>query len=127
MFGQVLTFRRPLAALGLGAVLALGAGCNEEVPANEPLPEGKGSLVLSNLTADTINVYVGGVQTAVVAAVSQSVVHMYPGLYRVVLDQHGGARNYRDDVDILRGRRTILHIDYGSADTNLYAVVLEFD
>jgi hypothetical protein len=127
MFRQGFLLRSLVTAVALGAVLTLAGGCNEEVPADEPLPEGKGSLVLSNLTADTVNVYVGGVQTTVVAAVSQSVVYMYPGLYRVVLDQEGGTRNYRDDVDILRGRRTILHIGYSTADTNLYSVVLEFD
>lgn len=127
MCRQVFMFGRVLAASFLGALLALAVGCNEEIPANEPLPEGKGSLVLDNLTADAVDIYVGGVQTGTVAAVSQTAIYMYPGLYRVVLDQDGGTRNYRDDVDILRGRRTILHIDYNPADTNLYTVVLEFD
>lgn len=119
---------RWLAVMACSLVCALMAGCNEEVvPEDEPLPEGKGSLVLNNLTTDAINIYVGGMQTGTVAAISDAVVYMYPGLYRVVLDQDGGPRNFRDDVDILRGRRTILHIDYNPADTNLYTVVLEFD
>ena len=118
---------RSLAVMAACGTLAFVAGCNEEVVGNEPPPQGKGSMVLENLTSDTINVFVGGVQTSIVQAADQSVVYLDPGIYRVVLDEDGGARYFRDDVDILLGRRTILHIDYDLTNANLYSVVMEFD
>ena len=115
-------------------LVAVVVGCNSDQPANdqsnsgnEPSPEGKGTLVLDNLTSDTINVFVTGVQTSIVDAVSESFVYLAPGLYRVVLAQDGGVRNYRDDVDVLLGRHTILHIDNSLTNANFYSVVMEFN
>ncbi len=116
-----------MAAVATGCLLAVAVGCSDQVVNNEVSPEGKGTLVLDNLTADTVNVFVGGVQTSIVEAVSESVVYLAPGLYRVVLDQENGARNYRDDVDVLLGRQTILHIDYNLTNANLYSVTMEFN
>jgi hypothetical protein len=118
---------RTMAAVATGCLLAVAVGCSDQVVNNEVSPEGKGTLVLDNLTADTVNVFVGGVQTSIVEAVSESVVYLTPGLYRVVLDQENGARNYRDDVDVLLGRQTILHIDYNLTNANLYSVTMEFN
>jgi hypothetical protein len=118
---------RTMAAVATGCLLAVAVGCSDQVVNNEVSPEGKGTLVLDNLTADTVNVFVGGVQTSIVEAVSESVVYLAPGLYRVVLDQENGARNYRDDVDVLLGRQTILHIDYNLTNANLYSVTMEFN
>jgi hypothetical protein len=139
-----LTFARPGATIAamswnvagvragafLMAALALIAatGCNEDDSVgDEPTPEGKGALVVDNHTADTLSVFVGGVHTAAVAAVSQTEVALSPGLYRVVVDQDEGPRSFRDDVDILRGRRTWLHVDYGATGAVTYAVAMEFD
>jgi hypothetical protein len=123
---RLLAWRR-LAVAGVCGLLAVVAGCSDQTLTDEPPPEGKGSLVLDNFTSDTINVFVGGVQTSIVYAADESVVYLVPGLYRVVLDQEHGARNYRDDVDILLGRQTVLSIDYDLTNATLYRVTMEFD
>lgn len=110
----------------LGGMVVFAVGCSDQ-PDTEPPPEGRGSLVVDNYTSDDINVFVGGMQTAIVDAVGTAVVYLDPGLYRVVLDQDDGARNYRDDVDILVGRRTILYVNYDPTNANLYSVTMEFD
>jgi hypothetical protein len=52
---------------------------------------------------------------------------LYPGVYRVVLVQEDGPRYYRDDVDVLLGRHTTLHIDYETTNANLYRVVMDLN
>ena len=116
------------AAAVAAIAFALAAGCNEDTSVgDEPTPEGKGALIVDNRTADSLSVFVSGVYTAAVVAASQTEVTLAPGLYRVVLDQDDGPRSFRDDVDILRGRRTWLHVDYGTNGAVAYAVVMEFD
>jgi hypothetical protein len=110
------------------SMLVLSAGCNEDNSAtDEPTPEGKGALVVDNRTGDRLSVFVSGVYTAAVAAASQTEVALAPGLYRVVVDQDDGPRSFRDDVDILRGRRTWLHVEESGTNGTAYAVTMEFD
>lgn len=120
-------FLRRLAVAATMLSLSIVIGCNEDEVTTERPPEGKGNLIVNNLTSDTVDVFVGGVQTSIVSAVDQSVVYLAPGLYRVVLDQADGVRNYREDVDILMGRNTILHVNYDPTNANVYSVVMEFD
>ena len=125
---------RRAAVVAAVCLVAVIVGCSNDQPtddqtggSSEPSPEGKGTLVLDNLTSDTIDAFVSGVQTSIVYAVSESYVYLTPGLYRVVLDQERGVRNYRDDVDILLGRQTILHVGNDVTNANLYSVVMEFN
>lgn len=119
---------RTMAAVATGCLLAVAVGCSDQVVNNEVSPEGKGTLVLDNLTADTINVFIGGVQTSIVEAVSESAVYLVPNRYWVVLDQDGGSRYYSNsDVGILLARQTVLRIDYDPTNAGLYSVTMEFN
>ena len=48
-------------------------------------------------------------------------------MYRVVLEQQGGDRQFRDDVDILINRLTILDVLTDPTDTEKYDVQIRFD
>jgi hypothetical protein len=58
-----------------------------------------------------IRVYVNGEPLGTTGDYSDRAFPLDPGLYRVVLDQKSGGRNYRDDVDIIVGRLTVLDIE----------------
>jgi len=119
-------FRRmilPLVALGV-------AGCdydNDNDDDYEP-PAGRCALLVDNNTSDEIRVYVDGEQRGRVDDYSDRPFDLEPGVHRVVLDQVNGDRNFRDDVDIIEGRLTVLDVqtdcDFGDDD---YDVEIFFD
>lgn len=74
-------------------------------------PEGQGALRVDNNTGDDIRVYIDGALLGTTGDYSDRAFPLDPGLYRVVLDQKNGDRNYRDDVDIIVGRLTVLDIE----------------
>jgi hypothetical protein len=113
-----------LAAL-LAAGLAPVTGCEEEEFDYRP-PEGYGALVIDNNTADDLYVFVDGVRVTRVGDGSEGFVDLLPGLYRVVLDGED-SRSYRDDLDVLRGRLTVLHVSMIYRDRYSYDVSVEFD
>lgn len=113
----------PLVALGV-------AGCdydNDNDDDYEP-PAGRGALLVDNNTSDEIRVYVDGEQRGRVDDYSDRPFDLEPGVHRVVLDQVNGDRNFRDDVDIIEGRLTVLDVqtdfDFGDDD---YDVEIFFD
>jgi hypothetical protein len=113
----------PLVALGV-------AGCdydNDNDEDYEP-PAGRGALLVDNNTSDEIRVYVDGEQRGRVDDYSDRPFDLEPGVHRVVLDQVNGDRNFRDDVDIIEGRLTVLDVqtdfDFGDDD---YDVEIFFD
>jgi len=116
--------------LALAIVLLLGvcvwSGCEDDddkIYDHVP-PEGKGTLVVDNDTADDINVYVNGVRKTRAGDGSESFTELDPGLYRVVLDGEDD-RSWRNDVDILEGRLTILHVRTDFSHPREYDVDVE--
>jgi hypothetical protein len=112
-------------------LLALGvAGCdydNDNDDDYDP-PAGRGALLVDNNTSDEIRVYVDGEQLGRVDDYSDRPFDLEPGVHRVVLDQVNGDRNFRDDIDIIEGRLTVLDVqtdfDFGDDD---YDVEIFFD
>ncbi len=98
----------------LAAGLALGAGCDWDDDDNEDYqpPSGSGALRVDNNTGDDIRIYVDGDEKGTVGDYSDRVYDLEPGVYRVVLDQKNGDRDYRDEVDIVEGRLTVLDVSY---------------
>lgn len=102
-----------LAPLLLAALLPLTAGCSWDEDDDDKdfdPPEGQGALRVDNNTGDDIQVYVNGQRLGTVGDYSDRAFPLNPGLYRVVLDQKRGDRNYRDDVDIIVDRLTVLDV-----------------
>lgn len=112
-------------------LLALGVvGCdydNDNDDDYDP-PAGQGALLVDNNTSDEIRVYVDGEQRGRVDDYSDRPFDLEPGVHRVVLDQVNGDRNFRDDIDIIEGRLTVLDVqtdfDFGDDD---YDVEIFFD
>ena len=111
------------------AALPVLSGCeydDEDDNDHEP-PAGQGSLIIYNNTVDDIAVYIDDVRVEDVGDDDDRAYDLAPGVHRVVLDQRGGDRTYRDDVDILEGRRTIMDVAFDSLDSFDYDVVVFFD
>lgn len=101
-------------------------GCDDDNDRNHRVPDGMGSLIVDNNTADEISVFVDGDRVGKIKSYRDKAYDLSPGVHRVVLDQSGGDRSYRDDVDILKGKRTILDVAVRAFD-NRYDVVVFFD
>lgn len=98
-----------LTCLCSGLTLLLATGCDDNDPDHQPAP-GKGALFINNTTASDIQVFVNGERFETVQDFDDRAYDLPPGLYRVVLDEQGGDRTYRDDIDIFEGRLTVLDV-----------------
>lgn len=113
--------------IAAAAILCAAPGCDtEEGYYDHVPPAGKGSLVIDNNTADDITVFLNGTNTASVGDGNERIFDLSPGVYRVVLDEEHGSQDYREDVDILSDRLTIMHVSPGLGHDE-YNVDVEFD
>ena len=108
----------------LAMLLLVGVGCDEEDFDHVPAV-GMGTMVIDNDTSDDIEIFVDGALVGDVDDYDDRYVDMLPGVYRVVLADEDGARSFRDEIDILANRLTILHVDTGSL-WGEYSVWVEF-
>lgn len=100
------------------APLLVGAGCewdDDDDDDFEPA-EGKGAIVVDNNSADDIAVFIDGLRVSNVDDFTDEAYELEPGVYRIVLDQRDGDRSYRDDVDVLENRRTVLDVSAPTFD-----------
>lgn len=107
-------FRWPRFWMVLVLALPLVAGCDWDEDDDEDFepPAGQGALRVDNNTGDDLRVYVNGEQLGSVGDYSDRAFPLDPGVYRVVLDQKNGDRDFRDDIDIIENRRTVLDVAY---------------
>lgn len=109
---------------GLLLTLLLGLGACDDGGWNHTPPAGMGSIIVDNRTSDGVNVYLAGYYTNKVEAYDYEYYDLQPGIWRVILDQSHGERNWRDDVDVLEGKLTILEVHDGfysdEFDVNVY-------
>jgi hypothetical protein len=112
----------------LSMLLAISGfvGCDDDDWDHKP-PSGQGSLIVDNRTVDDIEVYVNGEFQGKVDGGDDLIVDLAPGLYRVVLNEEDDLRSFRDDVDVLEGRLSILEVDFDSFADVSYTVYLFFD
>jgi len=106
--------------------LALGlAGCDNDRFDHTP-PAGQGTLIVDDIIADDLLVYVNGRSVFTVDGYDHELVDLAPGLYRVVIDEKHGFHSYYGDLDILEGQLTVIEVKgYYSADS--YDVRIYFD
>jgi len=122
------SWRRWLAAAVLSVALTAGTGCDESEGDFDFVPSpGKGALIVENNTASDINLYLNGISRGEVDDDSYLPVEANPGVYRVVLDEDDGDRQYGADIDILEGRLTILRVYIEAGDYTEYRVRMEFE
>lgn len=92
----------------------LSVGCEKDYRDHEP-PEGMGSLVVDNRTSRRIDIFIQGYKTNSVSSFSYRTMDMNPGEYRVVLDERNGEKYYKNDVDVLEDRLTIMEVFDGTS------------
>lgn len=116
------------AALAAVAAALLGLpACEEDDKFDHDPPAGQGTLYVDNETADDLDVYIDGAKTNSVDDGDTRYYDLAPGVHRVVLDDDNGDRNFRDDVDVLQGQRTILEVRTDWNDSDAYDVFVYFD
>lgn len=106
---------RVLKVLALAALLPFASGCDwDDSDDHEDFtpPDGQGALRVANHTADDIRVYVNGEEKGTVSDYSDRAYPLDPGVVRVVLDEKGGDRSFRDEIDIIENRLTVLDVSY---------------
>jgi hypothetical protein len=117
--------KRLMALMALSAALGF-AGCEDDNHDDHDPAPGKGALVLDNRSGTDIALYVDGQRVADVDAYDDKALDFEPGIRRVVLDERGGHGNWRGDVDVVEGRRTILDVTSRVNDSE-YDVEIFFD
>ncbi len=109
---------RQFLSISLAASLLLLAGCDDDDYDHSP-PAGQGSIVIDNNGHEDIHVYIDGVYLDKVRDGHWRAFDRAPGVYRVVLDESGSDRLYRDDVDVLAGQLTVLYVTPSVFDNDL--------
>jgi hypothetical protein len=112
--------------LCVGLTLATGCKWDDDDRDHDP-PAGQGSMVVENRTSSDIAVFVDGERLRDVRARNDRYYDLDPGVRRVILDQRGGDRTYRDDIDIIEGRITVLDVAADPASPTRYDVFVFFD
>jgi hypothetical protein len=107
-------------------ILMSGCDADEEDDYDYVPPAGQGAMIVDNNTDNDIEVFVDGQSRGKVGDDSDRPFDVSPGVHRVVLDEKGGDRVYRDDIDILNGRLTVLDVD-SDFDYVEYDVLVYFD
>jgi hypothetical protein len=107
--------RRWLCLLGTAMALAAFAltGCDDDDDIDHQPPEGQGAIVIDNDGYRDLHVYIDGAYQGEVRDGHRTAYDRAPGVYRVVLDESGSDRGYRNDVDVLAGRLTVIEATGG--------------
>lgn len=112
------------------AVLMGGAvwltGCEDDHHHHYRPPPGYGTMLIDNDTDNDISVFIDGLFMERVARDEKVTPYdLGPGWYRVVLEERGGYRYFRGEIDILPGRNTVIYV--GGYYTDVYYVDIFFD
>lgn len=118
-----------LRVLGLAAMTSLAVvftGCEDFDPTDHKPPEGQGAMIVNNHLPHDIVVYVDGEQQRDANDNDDQAYDLAPGVHRVVLDERNGNGTFRDDIDIIAGRNTVLDVTYDPFDGSRLDVSIFF-
>ncbi len=90
-------------------------------------PEGHGSIIIDNESGSDAEVYLDGIFVGAAEDNEATVFDLEPGVYRLVLAEEDGSRNYRNDIDVLLNRLTILEVMNDWGDASLFHVIVDFE
>ena len=108
----------------IAAAFMIMAGCESDSFSHKP-PAGMGSLIVDNHSGDRLDVFINGIESNRVDTYDYEPYDLNPGMYRVVIQEHNGSRSYRDDVDILEGKLTVMRVRWH--DSYGYSVDIYLD
>ena len=109
---RALRWRCLLAAAAVGVSILL-TGCEDDDDFDHDPPDGQGAIIIDNDGFRDLLVYIDGIYLGKVRDGHRVAFDRMPGVYRIVLDESGSDRDYRDDVDVLDGRLTVLEVTGG--------------
>ncbi len=112
--------------LALAATL-LVAGCWDDSRFDHTPAAEQGSIIVDNRSSRDLDVFIAGEPVQRVSARRWRAFDREPGVYRVVLDERRGDRNFRGDIDVLRGRLTVLEVTTDPGHRNRFSVFTYFD
>ena len=108
------------------AVLFLAPGCEDNSTTfHHTPPAGQGSIIIDNFTYTDIEFFLNGLLQETVKSDRDKTFDLAPGVYRVVLNDKDGDRNWADDVDVLGGRLTVLTVKIDTSYIDGYDVTRE--
>jgi len=108
------------------AAAGLLSACDLDDDPDRKPPAGQGSIYVNNLTSSELRVYIDGTEVGEVDDNGNRYYDVDPGIYRVILDEKGGDRTFRDDIDVVEGRITVLDVAFESFDDDEFDVEIFF-
>lgn len=121
----------PLRAVVGAVILLLSVGVGGCLDDDDHLdhnpPDGDGAIIVDNRTSRDITVFINGERMDRVRARRWRAFDRAPGVYRVVLDERDGDRSFRDDIDVLADRLTVLETTLHPSFINRFSVFITFD
>ncbi|MBU1693175.1 MAG: hypothetical protein KJ726_04760 [Verrucomicrobia bacterium] len=121
-----MTCRHFIRFLAVAVFALVFTGCEKKEYDHVP-PEGQGSILLDNFTADDINVFIDGVASNRLRDYKVEAYDASSGVHRLVLDQAGGDRYGAWDVDVVVGRLTVVEIRTSDWDWEVYEVSIHLE
>lgn len=113
--------------LALAGLLLLFAACDDDSPwDDEQPPAGLGALVVDNLSSDRLDLFIAGELNGNVRGGRYRYIELAPGVYRIVLMSDDGFRSYRNDIDVVEERKSVIEISSGD-DIREYDARIYFD
>jgi hypothetical protein len=109
----------------LVAMAGMLSACDTDDPDRVP-PAGQGSIFVNNNTSADLRVFIDGTEVREVEAFDDRYYDLDPGLHRIVLDEQGGDRTYRDDVDVIEGRITVIDVADEPFDDDEFDIAVFF-
>jgi hypothetical protein len=128
MMHSLLKFPRPFTLAAVAALALFVFGCEDDDDFDHEPPAGLGTMYVDNNTGDDLDVFVDGRELAGVSDYTERFYDLEPGVHRLVLASDDDEdRSFRDDIDILEGRRTIVDVERDDDDFDRYDVAVYFE
>lgn len=116
---------KALIASMLLLITAFVCGCEDGEPPDHNPAAGLGAIIVDNKTFEDLDLFIEGEFTLKIKDGKDRALDLPPGIYRVILDGGNEIGSYRESIDVLEGRNTIL--DTGTDSSGDIDVDVFFD
>lgn len=104
-------------------MMGLSACEDDDDDFDHDIPAGQGTIVVNNQTSNDIEVYISGMEQNTAHQDDYEFYDRNPGIYRIILNEEDGDRNWYGFVDVVEGKKTILDVEVALGTYN-YAVFI---